>query len=226
MFLDERSLPNDPGEGSGLYGKIKGDILTCRLAPNSSIYEQELATEYGVSKSPIREALLRLVQEELVEVRARSGYRVRPISIIEANETYDMRLIYEEAVAELIVRNASDDTIEDLYRFVPVPVDCDLDAWLKYNRLFHIALGNACGNGRLARTISHFIWQFDRFTYLSAATLRAPIRVGSFVEEHRRIVDALGDRNVRRAQGLIRRHVEGSRKRTLSALLERPVVIP
>lgn len=209
-----------------IYSKIKGDILACRLLPNSRIFEQELAARLGVSKSPVREALLRLVQEELVEVRPRSGYRVRPVSIREASEIYEMRLMYEEAVVTLAVEHATDQTIEALRAYLPAPERLELESWLRYNRMFHIALANACGNGRLARTTSQFIWQFDRFTHLSAGRLAKASQFQVFIGEHEEIVNALAARDSRKARTLVRRHVGGSRKRTLKALTELPVVVP
>ncbi|MDP6925550.1 MAG: GntR family transcriptional regulator, partial [Rhodospirillales bacterium] len=72
--------------GSGLirdsvYSRIRADILTCGLAPGSRVFENDLAERYGVSKSPVRDALLRLQEHGLVEVLPRKGYLIRPISL-------------------------------------------------------------------------------------------------------------------------------------------------
>ncbi|TFV79686.1 GntR family transcriptional regulator [Bradyrhizobium frederickii] len=53
-----------------VFDQIREDILNCTLTPGEAIYEQELAKRFGLSKSPIREALLRLQEQDLVEVRA------------------------------------------------------------------------------------------------------------------------------------------------------------
>ena len=69
-----------------VYTQLRREILSCDLAPGSKIFEQELAERLGVSKSPVREALLRLQEQNLVDVQPRSGYRVRPISLSEAGD--------------------------------------------------------------------------------------------------------------------------------------------
>jgi DNA-binding GntR family transcriptional regulator len=74
---------------TSVLDQLRRDILSCELPPGVAIYEQELARRFGVSKSPVREALLRLQEHNLVEVRSRSGCGVRPISIIEAEEMYE-----------------------------------------------------------------------------------------------------------------------------------------
>ena len=100
------------GSGSGLmrdgvYEQIRADILSCALVPGSAVYENELAQRYSVSKSPVRDALLRLQEHGLVEVLPRKGYRIRPISIADAHDLYEMRVLLEKAS----VRRACDDSI-------------------------------------------------------------------------------------------------------------------
>ena len=67
-----------------------------------------------MSKSPVREALLRLQEQSLVEVQTRRGYRVRPISIVEAEEMYELRHLYERACLSRAVDHASDEQIRCL----------------------------------------------------------------------------------------------------------------
>ena len=73
---------------SSIYEQLRRDIVTCELPPGSAVYEQELAQRFGISKSPVRDALLRLQEQRLVEVRARSGYRIKSVSVAEAGEIW------------------------------------------------------------------------------------------------------------------------------------------
>src|SRR6185437_15336412 len=82
-----------------IYTTLRQNILSLKLAPGSELREQLLAEEFSVSKSPVREALLRLEQERLVEIMSRQGYRVAPISIIDAQDMYSFRIVLEAACA-------------------------------------------------------------------------------------------------------------------------------
>src|ERR1700759_5041803 len=80
-----------------IYDAIRGDILTCRLAPGEEMREQELAARYKVSRAPVRAALLRRERERLVTVHPRQGYSVNPISLADARDLFQVRLALETA---------------------------------------------------------------------------------------------------------------------------------
>lgn len=208
-----------------VYGRIRDEILSCALQPGTPIHEQELAQRFQVSKSPIRDALLRLQEQHLVEVLPRKGYRVRPISVADAVEMYEMRLLYERECALRAIDNASDELLRSLDRFRTVPKGLDLPKWIAYNRHFHLAVASICGNSRLVRAASDIIEQFDRLTLVSLRGAQAPLGLSTFVDEHGEIVDALQRRDKRHAGMLIREHVESSRKRTL-AVISNPIIVP
>lgn len=208
-----------------VYERIRDEILSCVLQPGAPIFEQVLAQRFRVSKSPIRDALLRLQEQHLVEVLPRKGYRVRPISVADAVEMYEMRLLYERECALRAIENAADEALATLDRFRTVPRGVDLPGWIAYNRQFHLAVAAVCGNSRLARAASDIIEHFDRLTLVSLRGAQGPLGLKTFVDEHGEIVDALQRRDKRQAGMLIREHVEGSRKRTL-AIIANPVIVP
>ncbi|MCL4800918.1 MAG: GntR family transcriptional regulator [Burkholderiales bacterium] len=208
-----------------LYERIRAEIITCALAPGAQVHEQELARRYRVSKSPIRDALLKLHAERLVEVVPRRGYRVRPISLADAAELYDMRLILERACVERVIANASNAEIASLERYRRVPARVRLPAWIDYNRRFHVAIASICGNQRLARATIEIIQVFDRLTYTGLAALGDARSLERFVAEHGVLIDAIKRRDRRKAVAAIRRHIEGSRRRML-AQFAHPAIVP
>lgn len=211
----------------GIYDRIRDEILSCTLAPGSQFHEQDLAQRYAVSKSPIRDALLRLQEQNLVEVLPRKGYRVRPVSVADAMEMYEMRLLYERACAVRIIDQTSDVDIAGLDVFRTSPAGTDMPAWIAYNRRFHIALAGLCGNTRLMRASIDVIEHFDRLTYVSVTGGDPGNAAGlqQFVAEHAAIIDALKARDKRLAAALIKEHTESSRKRTLDAIAN-PAIVP
>jgi DNA-binding GntR family transcriptional regulator len=208
-----------------VYERIRDDILCCTLQPGSPLHEQALAQRFQVSKSPIRDALLRLQEQHLVDVLPRKGYRVRPVSLADAVELYEMRLLYERECALRAIDHAPDATLAALDAFRTGPRGRDMPKWIVYNRRFHLAVAAAAGNSRLQRAATEVIEQFDRLTYVGVHSAGEALDVRQFAAEHAAIVDALQGRDRRRAGALIRAHIEASRKRTLASLAH-PVIVP
>ena len=136
------------------YAKLKSRIETNRYPPGHTALENELAKELGMSRTPVREALVRLQQEGLVDVRPRRGMQVLGLS------PRDMREIYEliagcEAVAVHLL--ACQGPSEEMGTVLGEPVDRmeralesgDLEGWAEADEDFHRALFRMCGNSRL-----------------------------------------------------------------------------
>ena len=203
-----------------IYDALRGDILVCRLSPGSDVLEQELAARYGVSRQPVREALLRLEQERLVTVRPRQGYKVNSISVSDARELFGFRLALEPSCAALAAEHASEVTLADFDRFRSLARGSD---FIVHNRDFHVELAEASGNGRMASVARELIEQADRLVRASVLTLedRDPTQV---VAEHAAIVDALQARDKRRVKRLIHGHITRARRRVLAALSRSAIV--
>ncbi len=208
-----------------IYRLLRADILSCALRPGSQIQERQLCERFEVSKSPIRDALLKLEEQSLIEILPRKGYRVKPISLADARELYEMRLLLERECVGRMIDSAPDDALGslDAYRAAP-GADVELADWIEYNRAFHGAIADGSGNSRLARATRDVIEQFDRFTYTSVAQ-SGPQGRAQFGAEHVALIDAIQKRDKRQALAIARDHVEASRKRVLDSL-ENPTVVP
>jgi DNA-binding GntR family transcriptional regulator len=86
-----------PPRGQVAYERIKSNIFDFRLLPGDRFSEPEIAERFGMSRTPVREALLRLEREGYVTVEQRSGWQVRPLDLKAFDEFYDVRLILESA---------------------------------------------------------------------------------------------------------------------------------
>src|SRR5256885_15617151 len=80
-----------------IYRKLREEILACELPPGADLREQSLAARFSVSKSPVRDALLRLERERLVTISPRQGYRVAPVSVVDARDLFRLRSALETA---------------------------------------------------------------------------------------------------------------------------------
>ncbi|TGD97965.1 GntR family transcriptional regulator [Methylobacterium nonmethylotrophicum] len=203
-----------------IYEAIRAEILACRMPPGAEVREQELAERYEVSRQPVREALLRLERERLVTVHPRQGYQVNPISIADARDLLQFRLVVEPACAGEAAERAPAGALAGLDAFRDLPEDGD---FIVYNRAFHTALAEASGNRRMAAVTRDLIEQADRLVRVSLATIkgRDPARL---VAEHAGIIDAVQRRDARAARRLVRDHVARAERRIIPAL-ERSAVI-
>lgn len=131
------------------------------------VLEQELADRLGMSRTPVREALIRLVQEGLVEVRPRHGMRVLPISPKDMAEIYDIITALETlAVENAAARSHSpaslaalDQTIADMDTALEAD---DLLAWAEADEAFHRLIVEMGGNSRLSSAVDNYLNQVRR----------------------------------------------------------------
>jgi DNA-binding GntR family transcriptional regulator len=202
---------------TSVYQQLRAAILSCSLRPGTQLQERQLAEQFQVSKSPVRDALLKLEEQNLVEVMPRKGYRVRRISLADSRELYEMRQILERECIVRLIDAASDQTLSALDEFRTLPSPIELSEWIEYNTAFHAFIATNCGNSRLARSACETIELYERLTYVSV-TSSDELDLADFVAEHSAIIDAIQKRDKRQAVALARDHIESSRRRVLHAL--------
>lgn len=218
----EPSVLSAPASGNLLlrekvYGPLRADMISCRLAPGTEIRESELAARFGVSKSPVRDALMRLEREGLVITLPRQGYRVAPVSLADVQDMFHLRDALERACMERIVRRASDDQLAELEPFRRFEAAAWDGGFVAYNREFHRTLARIAGNARMRGQLDDLIDQMERAVQLSLSSLKQG-DPQSLVDEHSQIIDALQARQLSRAQRLASRHVAEAGKRVMRAM--------
>jgi DNA-binding GntR family transcriptional regulator len=203
-----------------VYAHLKRKILTCELAPGSSLYEGQLAESLEVSKTPVRDALGMLVHEGFVTVQPRQGYRVSDITLSDVQEVFQMRLLLEPAAAELAAERATaeqlkrlQDLAQESYVYGDVPT---YEEFVVKNREFHVLLAEASGNDRLAASLRNLLEEMQRL-FLFGLDIRDSAQ--EQIHEHHELVDALLKGNHHMARDIATRQIETSRKRVLEALL-------
>jgi DNA-binding GntR family transcriptional regulator len=196
-----------------VYDALRSAILTCDLSPGQELREQDLAAQYAVSRSPVRDALLRLEGERLVTVLPRQGYRVNRVSIADARDIFGLRLVIEPACAAAAAGNADKAGDLDAFRgYTGGAMD-----FITYNRAFHAALADLSGNGRMAAVARDLVDQSDRLVRVSLRTLGESDR-NRLVAEHETIIDAVQAGDATKAETAARQHVADARTRVLVRL--------
>jgi DNA-binding GntR family transcriptional regulator len=194
-----------------IYTAVKDLILSFELSPGSRFTESELAERFGVSRTPVREALLRLEAEHYIKVRPKQGCFVRDIDITELAQQYQVRIELEMLSLQLAGLHMPDKELEQLAEAWDPAVQrgrsARPDVMLEREESFHLALvqgGNNLALYKYITDINHHIRIVRRLDFTDAD------RISQTYEEHHRIAMLLLERNVKAAQRLMREHITHS----------------
>jgi len=196
------------------YKAIKDRILYLDLKPGEKIVENEIAAELGVSRTPVREALLMLQNEKLVECNDRTGFIVRRFPAADIAEYFAVRAVIEEFVMSLVLRRITESELEALrenIRQAERYVDAgDIRNIIRTSSEFHEILYKSAKSEVLLETISSLV---DKFQWLRSIALSASRGAKQSVSQHKKILGAIEKRDSKRLKVLLRAHFLGAQKR-------------
>ena len=204
------------------YERMRRRILDNVWPPGHRALEQEVALELGMSRTPVREALVQLQNEGLVEVIPRHGMRVLPVSPTDMREIDQLLTALECMAAELLaLRKPSDAQLQPLMDAsaamdLALKAD-DLDAWARADESFHAQLLELAGNRQLQATVLNY---WDRAHRARMFTLRLRPKPVNSTQEHGQLVDCLRRGDADGAAQVNRAHRERA-NRELLAIFER-----
>jgi DNA-binding GntR family transcriptional regulator len=175
------------------YRELRQRILDNELAAGTVLLEQELAALLGMSRTPVREAMVRLAEEGMVEIRPRHGMRVLPVSADDMQEIYQVLTALEAEAAEEIARRGLPPAEIAALRETVIEMEDALEAddlvrWAKGDERFHRLLLENCPNRRLRGLVSQFWDQSHRVRML---TLRLRPRPVTSNADHLALVEAI-----------------------------------
>jgi DNA-binding GntR family transcriptional regulator len=144
-----------------VYAILRDWLIAAKLAPGEFLSEADLAARCGTSRTPVREACTRLMQDKWLSRIRRKGFMVTPISVRDVVELYEYRKLLECFAAERVAESASRAQLEELKVLVAPETDpaATLPAILKANEKFHLRLAELAGNqtvvGQTALTLGY-----------------------------------------------------------------------
>jgi DNA-binding GntR family transcriptional regulator len=190
------------------YRKLKALILDSEFAPGAFLLEKHAAAQLGLSRTPVREALVRLEQDGLLEIVPRHGARISALSPADMRDIYEVLTSLEPTAAEVLARQRpSADELADLSRACAdmerALEASNLKAWAVADEAFHRDLAVRCGNRRLSDMIMT-VWDQSHRARMFTLSLR-PLPVQS-TREHRAILDAILAGEPSAARELYRAH--------------------
>ncbi|MCF3934571.1 GntR family transcriptional regulator [Acuticoccus sp. M5D2P5] len=177
------------------YAAIKDKIVRGQLTPNTAVDETEMAAELGMSRTPVREALLRLQAESLVEIARGRGIRVLPISIVDMREAYQAISGLEMVAVQLLAEKHPDAAtlapLDEAVRRMERALEADdVMGWCDADEDFHRQLMHLSGNRRLA-AVGCQLRDFARRAHVVAVRLQSAEYKRSSTDNHAALVAAL-----------------------------------
>jgi DNA-binding GntR family transcriptional regulator len=192
--------------------RLRTRIFAHELAPGAWVDEQAIAAEYGISRTPLREALKVLASEGLVTLKPRRGCYVTELSEQDLDEIFPIMAMLESRGAQEATAKA---TAKDLLRLADIHADLerhaaanDADRFFESNQQFHDALQELAGNRWLSQLINE-TRKFIKLTRRDSLNLAGRLRQS--LSEHREILAAVQHRNPDEAARAMREHILSGR---------------
>ncbi len=175
------------------YREIRRRILDNEYPSAHQVLEHELAAELGMSRTPVREALIRLENENLVQIIPRHGMRVVPLSLKDLREVYEVLTALELAAIERLVRMCPSEeqtsTLAEALADMDLAVEeDDADAWVRADERFHRRLIELAGNSRLA-AMAFGLWDQGHRARTTTVRLRSSLEISN--REHAALAEAI-----------------------------------
>ena len=203
-----------------VYQALKHRILAGMLEPGSRLVELQLATEFAVSRTPVREALKRLTAEGLITVDPVRGIVVSDVDARELEEIFVVREVLDGLAARLAAGRVSSTDLTKLHLLMDMMRDAvrtgQWEGMVQANIKFHDVLHQAAGNERLrhlTRNLLDFVRRFSNEAFASQE------RSAAVLAEHEEIIKAMEARDPDLAETVARRHVESAREYITSRYL-------
>lgn len=216
-------MPNPQPLEMTTYQRLKLMILDGEIGQGEPLVERSVAARLGVSRTPVRETILRLEREGLVRIIESKGAFVASYTIEDVIEIYQLRQALEPLAARLSCQHIAIDDLrhfeEKLNRFKEYPSlrSEDSGSWARLGRDFHTLIIRASGNKRLTQIIEGMQDQIDLVRGMGR-TISKRASSESILQEHLTILQALKARDPDRAERAVRVHLQNGLRHRLEGL--------
>jgi DNA-binding GntR family transcriptional regulator len=197
--------------GEPVYERLQRMIVTLELAPGAAINRQALQASFGLSSTPVRDALIRLAREGLVDIFPQSATRVSLIDLASARQTQFLRRAVEQEAVRLLASSPDQEFLPELREILDAQAARaeagDIGGFDALDRAFHRRLIELAGAPDLFALVRARCGHIDRIRRLH---LPVTGKMGEVVRDHARIVKAIAAGNAGKAQARLRDHLSRS----------------
>jgi len=201
-----------------IYATMLEEILSASLRPGDLVLEADLARRYGVSKTPVREALQKLSDLGWIVTIPRRGYLVRPLRLHDIKEVFELRLLLEPGLFAHAARGGDPAHFKKLRALVDRTAGEELpdDSPSAAGREFHLAAIRMADNDRALTTVTTLLDEVRRLHHVMPEVRTHP-ETEDVADDHRAILSAMEARDADAVRELVRDHIQDSADRVMSA---------
>lgn len=200
-----------------IYKKLLDDILKGKFYPGQRLIEKKLIDLYKISKTPLREALIRLERVGLVQKNTNRGFLLKRILYKDAEEIYDLREIMDGLSVRKITENITEEKILKIKKIIGDMELCikdkKTDEYIRYDKEFHVILNELSGNKRLVEIMKNLNYQINMLLKTSIKLPKRGINI-SF-NEHEVIFKAILSKDSIKAEEIAKKHIRKTKKAVL-----------
>ena len=193
-----------------VYIYLKNAILKGGLKANQRIQEKEIALMFGVSTTPVREAILKLAGEGFIRIDSHKEAFVREISYKELEDIYKVIRYLDSLCMRMVVETISDDRIKEIEKMTEkMEKFCKMrtiDEYCELNSKIHIKIWEAVENKFLYRIILQVHDQFLRYNTQRVSVFKEPGALEESLKDHKLLVEILKEKNKAKAEKFALRH--------------------
>ncbi|WP_050419123.1 GntR family transcriptional regulator [Bradyrhizobium tropiciagri] len=201
--------PRTATAAARIYAELRAELVSLQRRPGAPIIEAEIARSYGVSRTPVREAILRLSDEGLVEIFPQSGIFVSRIPLAALPEAIIVRRSLEETTTRMATERASASQILGLHAILERQREAEMaddrEAFHQADEAFHAAIAEIAGHPGIWKLILQVKVHVDRFRWL---TLPQRGRMAEVIAEHEAVMAAMEACDAAAAGAAMTRHLE------------------
>lgn len=209
-----------------IYESIRKAILSGKLVSGEIYNELELARKFGISRTPVREALLRLSSENLIVLHPRKGISVNYFTKGDIEDLFELRQIIEEKALTKIMGNLSENQIQSIKGILADQENClekyDENRFLEFDRKFHLFFIETSGNRFMVQTYNNIR---DSITIPARKALKREGRAKEVLYEHRAMFEALCQENSEKVKETLKIHLNKSKLASLESNTEQKDVM-
>ncbi len=203
-------------ESDRIEAELRQKILTLEIEPGMALSEASLIKRYAWGRTPLREAFQRLAEQSLLQIIPHHGVVVTPLSVFEFVEVMEaMAMVIAPAISMACKRLTDDDLLQleaTLQHSLAAIAQGDFVAVANQDYIFHRILAIATGNRYLCRHLIHLHQVATRF---NLASWKRDANIEFSLQEHRRIITALQQRDETEARRMMLEHIENARHRVM-----------
>ncbi len=201
------SLSLEDAVAPQLHRKLRNRIVSCEMIPGQRISETEIASKYGVSRQPVREAFIKLSEEQLVTIRPQRGTYIKRISVPSALTARFVREAVESDLVSRVVERSTPEIVAELDAQIALQKEAIKDEnpkeFVRLDEEFHRCLARFAGVPEVSTYLDGLNVQMNRVRNMSARQFSRD----NLLNQHAKIVDAIRDNDERAGRDAMRTHL-------------------